>query len=79
MVRNFTSPDLDRLLINAFRLQPWAVDMLADRLRACILERGARVVSYQWAIEPLSRNKDICTTVGVTKNMYLYTKSAVDP
>lgn len=52
--------------------------MLSDKLMACIL-RGGRVVSYQWAIEPLSRNKDICTTVGVTKNMYLYTKSAVDP
>jgi len=61
----------------AFRLQPWAVEMLADKLRACILERNARVISYQWTIDPLSRCKNIRTTVGVTKNMYMYTNAAV--
>jgi hypothetical protein len=51
--------------------------MLADKLRACILERNARVISYQWTIDPLSRCKGIYTTVGVTKNMYMYTNAAV--
>ena len=43
--------------------------MLAAKLSAAI-ERGCRVVSYQWSIEALERAYH--TTVGRTGNMYLY-------
>ena len=52
-------------------LQPWAVEMLVDKLASLIREKAARVVSYQWSITSLEKEFDV--TVGRTNNMYLYT------
>jgi protein-L-isoaspartate O-methyltransferase len=55
-------------------LQPWAVDMLAEKLADAIATHGARVVSYQWPIAHLGRS--FHESVGVTENMYLYQREA---
>ena len=63
--------DLSPFTVIFVWLQPWAVEMLAEKLGDAICANGARVVSYQWPIHGF-KGRSFRTTVGVTQNMYLY-------
>ena len=70
--QDVTEVDLSPFSVIFAWLQPWAMDLLASKLEECIHSRGTRVISYQWPINALERTCK--TTIGVTKNMFLYEK-----
>ena len=72
--------DLSQATVIFSWLQPWAMPSMEPKLRAAVAERGARVISYMWPIEPWEGGKGarlgITSAVGQLQTLYVYTQSA---